>query len=214
MLVYMDIHSLKPYDHNARINTDAIPFVAKSMKQFGFISPIILDKHHNILAGHTRLEAAKLNGYSEVPCFVFKHLTPEQADAFRLADNKTAEASRWDYDLLADEVSRLSAIAGVDFTDFGWSQEQLDCLTDAVADDCMSAAEYDDDDQSRARQRAVDNQRAPTRTRFVIGEFVIFVPTDRYKQWANSVRTGGEYDEDAINAELLDRLGVAPYLEA
>ena len=84
---------LNPYGRNPRRNEEAVKYVAKSIEEFGFKVPIIIDKNNVIVAGHTRFEAAKKLHMDELPCIVADDLTPEQIKAFRLADNKVAEFS-------------------------------------------------------------------------------------------------------------------------
>lgn len=105
----MNLDELKEYENNPRtITKDAIEKVAESIKQFGFKVPIIVDENNVIIAGHTRKKAAKKLKLSEVPVVVAKDLNDEQIKAFRLADNKVAEFSEWDSDLLFDELEKLN----------------------------------------------------------------------------------------------------------
>lgn len=104
---YVDINSIKPYKKNPRKNEDAIPYVMESIKQFGFKNPVILDKNNVIVAGHTRIESAKRLGITEIPCIYADDLTDEQVKAFRLADNKVAEKSLWDYTKLDEELDNI-----------------------------------------------------------------------------------------------------------
>lgn len=83
------IDSLKEYENNPRNNDGAVEAVAESIKQFGFKVPIVIDENNIIIAGHTRVKAARMLGLSSVPCIIADDLTPEQIKAFRLADNKT-----------------------------------------------------------------------------------------------------------------------------
>ena len=104
---YVDINSIKPYEKNPRHNEEAIPYVMNSIKEFGFKNPIIIDKNNVIIAGHTRLESAKRLGMKEVPIIHADDLTEEQVKAFRLADNKVAEKSLWDYTKLDEELDNI-----------------------------------------------------------------------------------------------------------
>ena len=104
---YVDINSIKPYENNPRHNEEAIPYVMNSIKEFGFKNPIIIDKNNVIIAGHTRLESAKRLGMKEVPIIHADDLTEEQVKAFRLADNKVAEKSLWDYTKLDEELDNI-----------------------------------------------------------------------------------------------------------
>ena len=112
------IEEVHPYENNPRFNKDAVSKVASSIKKFGFKNPILLDKNNVIIAGHTRLEAAKKLGLEEVPCIVASDLTEKQAKALRLADNKVAEFSSWDYLKLDEELKALGD--SFDFQDFGF----------------------------------------------------------------------------------------------
>lgn len=115
-IVYKKTKDLKPYENNPRFNDDAVEYVANSIKEFGFKNPIIIDKNNVIVAGHTRLKAAKELGIEKVPCIVADDLTDEQIKAFRLADNKVGEIAVWDYDMLAEELSGLA----IDMSSFGF----------------------------------------------------------------------------------------------
>lgn len=116
----LPIANIKPYPHNPRKNEAAVEPVAASIKAFGFKVPIVLDKDGVIVAGHTRLEAAKRLGLEKVPCVVADDLTDEQVKAFRLADNKTAEMALWDVEMLADELADISEF---DMREFGFDSE-------------------------------------------------------------------------------------------
>lgn len=117
----MDIKMVKiddivPYENNPRHNADAIEPVKESIRQFGFRVPMILDKENVIVAGHTRYEAAKALGMTEVPVIYADDLSEEQVRKFRLVDNKTAEFAEWDIEKLQEELSYLD----FDDYDFGF----------------------------------------------------------------------------------------------
>lgn len=116
-IIYKKINEVIPYEKNPRKNDDAVKYVAKSIEEFGFKVPIIIDSNNIIVAGHTRLKAAKKLGINEVPCIIADDLTDEQIKAFRLADNKVAEMADWDTDLLTEE---LEDILNIDMQDFGF----------------------------------------------------------------------------------------------
>lgn len=118
-IVERQLDELKPYENNPRINNEAVEPVAKSISEFGFKVPIIVDRDGVIIAGHTRYKAAHLLGLEKVPCIVADDLTPEQIKAFRLADNKTAEFAEWDFELLAAELDELTAF-DIDMDDLGF----------------------------------------------------------------------------------------------
>lgn len=122
--------SLIPYENNPRNNEGAIQYVANSIKQFGFKVPIVIDKNNVIVSGHTRWMAAQALELEEVPCLVADDLTPEQVKAFRLADNKVAEKSSWDYAKLGKEIEDLLEIdLGFDLTDIGFGEFEISALT-------------------------------------------------------------------------------------
>jgi len=127
---------LIPYFNNPRNNKDAVKYVIKSIKQFGFQNPIIIDKENVVVAGHTRLQAAKELGIKEVPCIVADDISEEQIRAFRIIDNKTAEVAEWDYDKLMQEVD---GIEGIDIHDFGFfSFNKIDSFLDDELSDFYS----------------------------------------------------------------------------
>ena len=115
----------KPYERNPRRNDAAVEKVAASIREFGWDSAIVVDRDGVIIAGHTRLKAAKRLGLAEVPVIVRADLTPEQARALRLADNKTGEFAEWDEALLGEELVAL-AEAQVDMEQFGFGDDAED----------------------------------------------------------------------------------------
>ena len=116
-IIEKPINEVIPYEKNPRINDNAVPAVMRSIEEFGFKVPIVIDKNGTIVTGHTRLKAAKKLGMKTVPCIVADDLTPEQIKAFRLADNKVAEAAEWDMELLNKE---LDGIVDIDMSDFNF----------------------------------------------------------------------------------------------
>lgn len=111
------LHELTPYDKNARKNDKAVPLVAKSIEQFGFKVPIVIDRNNVIVCGHTRYKAAHALGIEEVPCIIADDLTDQQIKAYRLADNKVSEVSKWDKGILSLEMNE---IFDFDMSDFGF----------------------------------------------------------------------------------------------
>ena len=105
-----DISSIKPYENNPRkLSEKAIEKVAMSLKEYGFRQPIVVDKDRVIVAGHTRFRASKKLGLKQVPVSIIDNLTEEQINAYRIADNRTAEESEWDNELLKMEIKELEA---------------------------------------------------------------------------------------------------------
>lgn len=122
-VVYREVGSLIPYENNPRINDRAVDAVAASIKEFGFKVPILIDGDNVIVAGHTRLKAAKKLDLLAVPCIVVDDLTEEQARELRLADNKTGELAEWDFSKLQEELDALDAI---DMSVFGFDDLDFD----------------------------------------------------------------------------------------
>lgn len=135
-IIEKPINEIIPYEKNPRINDNAVPAVMKSIEEFGFKVPIVIDKNGTIVTGHTRLKAAKKLGMKTVPCIVADDLTPEQIKAFRLADNKVAEAAEWDMELLNEE---LDGIVDIDVSDFNFGD---------ITDSPSSEDVVEDDDEN------------------------------------------------------------------
>lgn len=126
----ISIDDLKPYERNARTHGDKqVEMIAKSIRQFGFNNPILIDESNGIIAGHGRYEAAKLLKLQEVPCLRLTHLSDAQKRAYILADNRLAEKSGWDRDMLRMELTDISADLDVDLTGFSMKDMALDTNT-------------------------------------------------------------------------------------
>jgi len=119
------IDDLIPYARNARTHSeDQINKVASSIKEFGFLNPVIKDGEDGIIAGHCRVEAAKKLGYTQVPTIEASHLTDEQKRAYILADNRLALDAGWDNEMLSVEFADLHE-AGFDLELTGFSADEL-----------------------------------------------------------------------------------------
>lgn len=121
--------SITPYERNPRDNAAAVEPVARSIREFGFQQPIVVDGDGVIVVGHTRYLAARQLGLEAVPVVVANGLTPEQIRAYRLADNRLGEIARWDYDLLPIELGDLRK-AGFDLDLIGFDADDLAKLLD------------------------------------------------------------------------------------
>lgn len=120
-VLMININEIIPYEHNPRKNDDAVEAVANSIKNFGFKSPIVVDKNMVIVNGHTRHKASQLLGLTMVPVIIASDLTEEQCRALRLADNKTAEIAKWDKKLLQQELESIDWEGlQMEMTDFGF----------------------------------------------------------------------------------------------
>ena len=124
----VSIDKLVPYQNNARTHSpEQIKKLQSSLREFGFVNPVLIDKDYGIIAGHGRVEAAKAEGLKEVPCVFVDYLTTAQKKAYILADNRLALDAGWDEDLLKLEIEELEELNfDLDFT--GFSSAELDDL--------------------------------------------------------------------------------------
>lgn len=140
----ISVKDLIPYDRNTKKHDKTqINNVAESIKQYGFVQPIVIDKDNVVVIGHCRLLAAKQLKMKEVPCVCVEDLTEEQVKALRIVDNKSNE-SEWDFDILPDELAELD-LSDFDF-DFGIEDEEEE--TEIVEDE---APEVDEDAEPIAK---------------------------------------------------------------
>ena len=117
------IENIVPYENNPRYNEKAVDAVARSIEEFGFQQPLVLDKNNVIIVGHTRHKAAQKLGLETVPCVIADNLTEEQVRAYRLADNKVGELADWDFELLQQE---LDEIIDIDMSELGFDFGDVD----------------------------------------------------------------------------------------
>lgn len=152
----VDIHKLIPYVNNARTHSkEQITKLRSSLREFGFINPVIIDKNFNIIAGHGRVMAAKEEGYSEVPCVFVEHLTETQKKAYILADNRMALDAGWDEEMLTVEMEELQNL-GFDLGLTGFDEKELADLFDTNNSDNVKD---DDFDLTSALEKAAFVQR-------------------------------------------------------
>ena len=107
-ILQLPMDEVHPYGNNPRKNDNAVEAVAASIRQYGFLVPLVISKEHEIIAGHTRYKAAGRLDLKTVPCVIADELTDEQVKAFRLADNKVGELAEWDVDLLPLELADIA----------------------------------------------------------------------------------------------------------
>ena len=140
----MKIADIIPYDKNPRLNDGAVEAVANSIKEFGWRAPIVVDKDMVIICGHTRLKAAIQLGLEEVPVHIADNLTPEQVQAYRIADNRTGEIAEWDYSLLPVELKELQD-SDFDLSLLGFDADELDKLLNGEEENVVAEGETDAD---------------------------------------------------------------------
>ena len=152
------IDKLKPYDHNARTHSDEqVQKIAKSIQEFGFINPVLIDADYGIIAGHGRVLGAKIIGMTEVPCIFVEDLTEAQKRAYIIADNKLAEDAGWDNEIL---IAELEALKDLDF-DISITGFELNFNPEPLFD------ELEKDDQDKDEK------------------FIIKITFDTYKDWVD-----------------------------
>src|SRR5262249_52351080 len=129
-----NVQTLRPYPHNARTHSKRqIEQIARSIERFGFLNPVLIDACGMIIAGHGRVEAAKLLGLAQVPTLRIDHLSDEEKRAYIVADNKLAEKAGWDREILAIE---LQALVDMDFEIelTGFEMAEVDFLLDEATE--------------------------------------------------------------------------------
>jgi len=139
----VDVGLLKPYENNAKIHgDDQVEKICRSIQEFGFISPCLIDNEYNVIAGHGRIMAAKKIGMKKVPCLFVEGLSDEQRRAYILADNRLTELGEWDMDLVHFELDELQ-LGGFDvsITGFEVGEDFVDHLQDIVEDEAPDVEE-------------------------------------------------------------------------
>lgn len=147
----VDIDKLIPYVNNARTHSkEQINKLRASIREFGFINPVIIDRDYNVIAGHDRIMASKEEGIDKVPCVFVDYLTDAQKKAHILADNRMALDADWDEELLKVEIESLQG-ADFDLNLTGFDEAEL---MDIFGDDNQSRAKDDDFDLTAALEKA------------------------------------------------------------
>jgi ParB-like chromosome segregation protein Spo0J len=148
---------LVPYARNARTHSEAqVAQIAASIKEFGFLSPIVVDGDYGIMAGHGRVLAARMLGLETVPCVRADHLTENQKRAYIIADNRLAETSEWDQKMLALELEDLR-LDGFDIDLTGFSADALDALMDGGESDRYFDGGEPPNDENKPAKKTDDN---------------------------------------------------------
>ena len=141
------VSDLIPYINNAKIHTeDQITRIASSIREFGFLNPVLIDAQKNIIAGHGRIMAAKKLGMAEVPCVYVEGLTDAQRKAYILADNRLAEMADWDMDLVRGELEELQELGfDTELTGFELElEEDPEVVEDEIPEEVESRAKEGD----------------------------------------------------------------------
>lgn len=145
------LEKLVPYVNNARTHSpEQVTKLRSSLREFGFINPVIIDREYSVIAGHGRILAAKEEGITEVPCVFVDYLTEAQKKAYILADNRMALDAGWDEELLRIEIESLQG-ADFDVSLTGFGEDEI---ADLFASEEEKAAKDDDFDLSTALEKA------------------------------------------------------------
>lgn len=169
-IIEIPIGDVRPYDNNPRDNSKSVDKVMESIKRYGFQQPILVDAERVVIAGHTRLAAAKKLGLPRVPVMVITDLTPEQVKEYRIADNRAGDDSQWDIDKLAAELAGIET---------GEAFARLFNIGDIVPEEI----------EEKARVERLDIQPAPETTWVLIG-----IPTPRYHEIYDDITRIGQMD--------------------
>ena len=151
------IDKVVPYGRNPRKNQAAIAKVAGSIKEFGWQQPIVTDSEMVVIAGHTRLEAARYLGLKKVPVYIAADLTQVQAKAYRLADNKLHEEAEWDHELLQLELGELKnedfniGLTGFSLADISPELLDREVGINDPAEEWVDMPEFDQQDKTAFR---------------------------------------------------------------
>lgn len=158
-IIQVSLDKIIPYARNPRVNTQsAVDKVKSSIHEFGWQQPIVVDKDYIIIAGHTRYLAAKQLGLSEVPVHVAENLTPAQIQAYRITDNRSAQESKWDDELLKIELFDLKSM-DYDLGLTGFDAGELDSFFDTKEQTSGDTeAEVDQADELRKKYNVVSGQ--------------------------------------------------------
>jgi DNA modification methylase len=144
-VTYKAVDSLTAYTRNARTHSKRqIQQIARSIKEFGFTNPILINRDQMIIAGHGRVQAAKTLGINRVPTICLENLTEDQVRAYVIADNKLAENAGWDESILKIELQYLVSLDSLDLTLTGFEVPEIDLLLNDEADEVEEPVNIDD----------------------------------------------------------------------
>jgi len=193
---FWPVTKLQPYDRNPRIHSDEqISQIAASFIRFGMVMPILVDSGAGVIAGHGRLEAAKLVGLKKVPVVILDNLTDEEKRAYVIADNKLAENASWDKELLGEHVEVLMA-KDFDMGVIGFSNDEIERLLNEAKEDLTDGF---DEEESDEHQEESDTQ-------CVIGPYRFPIPRADYLRWHDAIREAVGFEKESIKNEIRKRL--------
>ena len=192
---YISLLQIAPYSKNARTHSEEqISQIAESIREFGFTNPILIDQHNDLIAGHGRLEAAKVVGLETVPAVRLADLTEQQVKALRIVDNQLALNAGWDLDFLAAEIVELEA------DDFN-----LDLL--GFDDDFLAGLLPDQMEIDPERdQPEPDMNESQEKVSIILGPYEINIDRSEWDKWETSVRAKVGFDKSDVISEIKKRL--------
>lgn len=192
-MVNWHIDQIKPYDNNPRLNADAVAGVKMSIEQFGFMVPVTVDADGVLITGHTRLLAAKELGLTTIPVIVATHLSEAQVAAYRLADNRLSENSKWDESKLAEELRHLEGM-GISLEFTGFSKEELDCLCGTVTAQSLDNLDYEAVCGDISEQSAKENLSV----RVAAGNYNFTIPMEAFRLWEETMLSEHKSTKEVI----------------
>ena len=197
------IAKLKPYERNARIHSDEqIEMICKSIQEFGFISPCLITKDNEVIAGHGRLEAAKQLGLKKVPCVYVEGLTEEQYKAYVLVDNKLTELGGWDLETLEIEMNDIN----LDMTEFGFYVKNADWFSDREYEGAARQEgndEYNDFLEKFEDKKTTDDCYTPQNVYDAIADWVAKEYGLKKSKFVRPFFPGGDYQAENYKGKVV-----------
>lgn len=194
------VSDLVPYAKNARTHSaNQVAQIADSIKQWGWTVPVLIGADNQIIAGHGRVEAAKLLGLEEVPVVIARGWTAEQCRAYILADNQLPQNAGWDFDLVAQELSELDE-AGFDVTQIGFSTAEMTAFFEHGK---APEAQGDGFEEDQKPAEVVADGVVK------VGPYTAKVSRDKMQAWIAALRDETDDDREQILSTILERLGLA-----
>lgn len=190
------IENLKPYNKNPKLHPqEQIDKICKSIRNFGFINPVIVHDELGIVAGHGRLHAATKLKLTHIPVVKVDHLSVDDAKAYLLADNKLGEGYGYDEDLLAEIMAELNSTA-YDLSLTGFSDKEISSLLD-------DAFDVDNDESIKITEVKEEKD-----VFIIFDKFKFSIKQDRFKKWMTNFAGSNPDDKEFVAREIIKRLGM------
>lgn len=197
---YIELSELIAYDRNARMHgEDQIAVIMKSIREFGFTNPVLIDADGVLIAGHGRLEAASRLGLKEVPAIRLAGLNEKQIKALRISDNQIQlhSGASWNLDLLAAELAELEDL-DFDLDVLGFDDDFLNGLLDEDVEELTDG--YSGDSKASESGEKAD-------VMVTIGPYRVTIARSKWDAWETRLRAEVGFDRANIERELLRRIG-------